>query len=336
MNASVHIDIVTYNSQKDILGCLSSVMSQYYKPIDITVLDNNSSDGTIAVLLSAYPLIRILASRKNLGFGNAHNKLLQSIQSNNNDYYLMLNPDVVLEPGYVMELVRLLKKTNGSYATGKLFFCDTKHELYSVGHGVRRDGYAFNIGHHMKDVGQYEKPREVFGAPGAASLWSYAAINKLMQNGALFDPDMFMYNEDTDLDWRAKNNGFACWYVPRAIASHRDKKLNRTLSLHAVRNRYVSVVKNAFMMDLVLYNLPLIIVHCLYRIFETPREGLWLALQLLFSLPKTLQKRYHHAVSRDFVMEWFRWSQKELTEQPRTYSERYQSLKQRLSPRLKD
>lgn len=325
MFPSVYIGIVTFNSSEDILLCLKQIIKQTFPKIKIIIFDNNSQDNTCQLIKKNHNTVKVILSKKNVGFGNAHNYIINQIQFKKNDYYLPLNPDVLLSSIYVTELIYTLKKTNSDWATGKLLSSINKNIIYSVGHGIRKDGYVFNIGHGMIDEGCYEEQREIFGAPGAASLWKYAAIQKVVEGNDFFDSNMFMYGEDTDLDWRARNIGLRCFYSPKAIAYHRGSKPDKYLSLHSVRNRYISVIKNADTFDLFFYNIPIIIFHCMFRVLHDYKSGLWLTHELIMSLPLAFKKRKKK--EKFLLLKWINWSKKEKTLQPRGYLERYQSYK---------
>jgi len=315
----VYIGIVTYNSKKDIASCLSAVKQQDYKHITIVIFDNNSSDKTIVWVHHHYSTIHLILSDINIGFGKAHNKIIEACHLQSEDYYMPLNPDVVLDPFYVSNLVHALRKHHAQWGVGKLYLSKEKKLLYSVGHALRRDGFAFNIGHDCADARGYSMEREIFGAPAAASIISAHMIQKVSDNEGLFDSSFFMYYEDVELDWRARRMGLICWFTPNAIAVHRGAKLSQSLELESILNRYLSVVKNAFLSDLLFYNIPIIFFHCLTRILLTPTDGILLAYRFVRLFPVFLKKRTNALVSQKEIHKWFSWSAKQRTNQSTTY-----------------
>jgi GT2 family glycosyltransferase len=238
-----------------------------------------------------------------------------------------LNPDVVLQPHYVEKLVSLLTDKGVSRGIGKLMLASEDGEftnrIYSAGHALRRDGYAFNIGYGMKDDGQYDTPREVFGVSGAACLISYDLINALAPDDALYDVDMFLYSEDVDLDWQARTQGWQCWYTPDAVAYHRGSRPSESLRAEALVNRYVSVIKNAYPVDLITYNLPIIVIHCLLRLIFTPSTGIRICKEFLRKTPRAWRKRQKAQVPRRAMLRWFRWSSRETASLSRTWMQRF-------------
>ena len=83
-----------------------------------------------------------------------------------------------------------------------------------------------------------------------------------------------LYGEDTDFDWRARRAGWRCWYAPESVATHRGSTPSPELKIQALANRYLSVIKNAYLIDLITYNLPIIALHLLFRLIVTPHLGL--------------------------------------------------------------
>lgn len=312
--------IVTYNSLTDLPRCLSGLAAQTYPDIHVVFLDNASTDGTVAWLKTHVPHIPLLLNQQNKGFAKAHNQIISYCAPTPDEFYMPLNPDVELTSDYLTSLVVLLKRMGAGWVIGKLRLLDAAGQpsclLYSVGHGLRRGGYTFNIGHQMPDEGQFDTVREVFGAPGAAPLLSGKLIADISSNGEVFDSDMFMYGEDTDLDWRARRRGWKCWYTSAAVAYHRGSQVRGIRRVDALTNRYLSVIKNAYLIDLLTYNLPLMLVHCGFRLIWTPRAGAQIGLRLLRVGPKMWRKRQKPTVARRTMINWFRWSAAQKTAQP--------------------
>jgi GT2 family glycosyltransferase len=323
---TVHVGIVTYNSLNDLPRCLDALSAQSYSHITVTILDNASSDGTQAWIAAHARHARCIMRVSNVGFGQGHNEIIQQTKLGLDDAYLPLNPDAILTPHYIEAALPVLQRSGVGWVIGKLLQSGPGGEptaiLYSAGHAMQRDGYTINIGCGMRDTGQYETEREVFGASGAAPLISGRLIRDLVWNNALYDPDLFLYAEDTDMDWRARLQGWQCWYVPGAIAYHRGSQPGEALRAHAIANRMLSVIKNAFLVDLLIFNLPLIVLHCLLRLILTPRTGWRMTAQVLRLSPRMIRKRRDPRVTRQNMLHWFLWSALQKSEQPLSWSAR--------------
>lgn len=304
---TVYAGLVTYNSRDDLPGCLAGLRAQTV-PVTVIALDNASSDGSADWLRANAPEVRLITSDENLGYGRGHNAIIRSAALQPGDYYLALNPDAALAPDYVARLVETLAaRPDAGWATGKLLM-DDPPRVYSAGHGMLRSGFAFNIGYGLLDDVRFAGSREVFGAPGAAVVYKAEMIHDLNIDGDFFDPAMFLYAEDTDVDWRAQRQGWRCRYVAEAVARHRGSVPGSDLQVMAIGNRYLSVLKNATACDLIAYNIPYMIAHCIARLLVTPRLGVHLAAHILRGAPAALRRRRPARVEAGTLREWFAWS----------------------------
>lgn len=326
---TVHVGIVTYNSADDLPDCMARLRAQTYTPYRIVIVDNASTDHTVRWLQDHAPDVPLIQNTDNVGFGRAHNQIVRYCAPGPDEFYLALNPDVRLEPDYIAELVDAITAHSAGWATGKLRLSTTGQgatRIYSAGHAVLRGGYVFNIGYGLPDNGRYDVPREIFGAPGAAPLYSAQLIADLAPDGALFDEALFMYGEDTDLDWRARRTNWRCWYAPQAVAYHRGSEARGTLRVEAMTNRYLSAIKNAYLIDLLTWNLPLMAVHCAARLLLTPTLGTGMIRRLIRLGPVMWRKRRPPSVSRETMLRWHRWSAAQTTSQPTNSMARFISF----------
>jgi GT2 family glycosyltransferase len=329
----VYVGTVTYNSQPELEGCFAALRQQTYPNLQLVVLDNASQDESVKWLQAFAPDIELIQNPVNIGFARAHNQIIRRCKLQLGEFYLALNPDVRLQPQYIEAIIDTLQSNAGiGWATGKLMQLDddeTTGVLYSTGHALRRDGYAINIGYHLQDNDEFAFDRAVFGAPGAAAIYRQELIQAISFEGAFFDEDMFMYGEDVDIDWRAQRQGWQCWYVAQAVAFHRGSQPDEHLRAHALANRYLSVIKNATIIDLICYNLPLMVIHVMVRMTLTPRQGAWIIRQLLMHAPTMWHKRQEPVVKWEEMRRWFQWSKRQPTGQAQTFSGRLRAFFQR-------
>src|SRR5208283_190264 len=99
---SVSVTVVTYNSGRFIKRCLESVLEQKYPNLDVIVIDNASTDGTVDILEQFESTCRIHYNQENVGFAAAQN---QAIAMSSAEWVLTLNPDVLLLKDFIEELV---------------------------------------------------------------------------------------------------------------------------------------------------------------------------------------------------------------------------------------
>jgi GT2 family glycosyltransferase len=247
----VTIGIVTWNSGKDLAMCLAGLAAQDYPEIEIIAVDNASTDDSPRLLREALPHSQILVNKENLGYGAAHN---QAIRAARGEFYLPLNPDLGMRPGFVGCLVDALNHhTRCGSAVGKILQATDPAPalLDSAGLFIDRRRHQYLRGYGEPDRGQYDRPEEVFGADGAAPLHRKAMLQDVEILGEYFDEQHFIYMEDVDLAWRARLFGWGCWYEPQATAVHKRtfkpgerRLIPKDIRRCAVKNRYLTIVKN--------------------------------------------------------------------------------------------
>src|SRR6185437_2657019 len=101
-NDLVSVTIVTYNSGRFIKRCLESVLEQKYPNLEVIIVDNASTDGTVDLLEQFEDCCRIHYNNKNIGFAAAQN---QAIGLSGGEWVLTLNPDVLLLKNFIQALV---------------------------------------------------------------------------------------------------------------------------------------------------------------------------------------------------------------------------------------
>ena len=242
----VAVNIVTYNSAIDVVNCLDSVCRQTFRDFRIHVLDNDSRDETIQ-RIAGYDL-DLVRSTTNSGFSKAHNDLIRSFPA---EYALILNPDTILRPNFLEVLVHALDaRPDAASASGKLLRLDGK-TIDSTGIVWVRNQRHLDRGADQPDLGQYDKPEDIFGPSGAAAMYRVKAMRDTAVNGQFFDEDFFAYREDADLAWRCRLMGWTSIYVPSAVALHRRRvtperrsQLSALINYHGVKNRFLLRLNN--------------------------------------------------------------------------------------------
>lgn len=251
----VSVTVVTYNSGRFIKRCLESVLEQKYPNLEVVVIDNASTDGTVDLLEQFSDQCRIYYNDQNIGFAAAQN---QAIALSRGEWVLTLNPDVLLLPNFIQALVDA-GQVDPKVGTicGKLltirptFDLPEKELVDSTGIYFTPMLRHLDRGSQEVDNGHFLNFEYVFGATAAAALYRRQMIDDIKISGEFFDPDFFVYREDADVAWRAQLMGWRCIYTPlargyhvRAVLPGNRRALPPVINMHSVKNRFLMRIKN--------------------------------------------------------------------------------------------
>lgn len=249
----VSVLLLNWNQREYLGACLHSVKQQRYPSIELLVVDNASSDGSCEMVRARYPETHLIRLDHNLGYGAGHNRGLREAKG---EYLLLLNADLVLEPTFVEEMVRVMEQADDiGMVQGKLYQMTSRdshpRRFDSVGLLVTRDRRTLLRGYGELDHGQYDIPEEIFAPDGAAPLYRRKMLDDIQLEGAYFDEAFFMYREEVDLGWRARWRGWRAFFAPRAVAFHvrryapgQRRRQPWWLRRLQFRNRYCLLIKH--------------------------------------------------------------------------------------------
>lgn len=215
------IDIIVpnYNGAHLLPTCLDALRAQTRQDWTCTVVDDGSTDDSLALLALQYPEVRALALPRNVGLTVALNAAIAATSA---PYVVLLNNDTEADPQWLDRLVGALERWEGyGFAASKLRLFDRRDALHSAGDGYRGDGRPFNRGVWQQDRGQYDAISEVWGPCAGAAAYRRAALQALADGDRVFDTDLFMYCEDVDLNLRARLAGIRTVFVPHAVVYHK-------------------------------------------------------------------------------------------------------------------
>ena len=324
-NDLVSVTIVTYNSGRFIKRCLESVLEQKYPRIEVIIIDNASTDGTVDLLEPFSDRCRIVYNNDNIGFAAAQN---QAIRLSHGEWVLTLNPDVLLLPGFIQSLVEAggIHPRIGTVC-GKLLTIRSNFEIPdqtlvdSTGIYFTPSLRHLDRGSQQVDNGHYRKNEYVFGATAAAALYRREMIEDISENGDFFDPDFFVYREDADVAWRAQLLAWRCVYTPNARGYHvrnvlpgNRRALPSVINMHSVKNRFLMRIKN-MTPDLYRRNWAsitardLVVVGCCLLREHTSLKAFWyLATNYTRVLAKRRAIMQRRKVDDEYLASWFRYT----------------------------
>ena len=213
--------ILNWNGKKMLERFLPSVTAHTQGDAEVIIADNGSTDDSLDFVRAQYPGLRIIELDKNYGFAGGYNRALQQVKA---DYYVLLNDDVEVTPGWIEPVVAQMQQhPDTAICQPKLLMYDQRDTFeYAGGAGGFLDkyGYPFCRGRMFtsleQDNGQYNTPSEIFWASGAAM---FVRADVWHQLGGL-DDDFFAHMEEIDFCWRAKNAGYRVEYCPQSTVFH--------------------------------------------------------------------------------------------------------------------
>jgi GT2 family glycosyltransferase len=211
----VSVIIPNWNGGSLLPTCLDSLRRQTLRQHEVIVVDNASSDGSVALVKNDYPEVRLITMPRNRLFAGATN---EGIRQATGDIIALLNNDTEADPHWLEELCRALDRhPEVGFCASKMLLFDRRNVINSAGDYYGVDGIPGNRGVWEYDNGQFDEETYVFGACGGAAAYRRAMLDDI----GLFDEDLVAYCEDVDLNFRAQLAGYRCLFVPSAIVYHR-------------------------------------------------------------------------------------------------------------------
>ena len=227
---AVSVVVPNWNGLDWLPQCIAALREQTLAPAEVIVVDNGSTDGSLAYLASGHPEIRVIALDCNTGFAHAANR---GIRAARHGFVALINTDVVLADDWLQRVAEVLSRhAEAASVACKMLSLEDQTRVYDAGDVLRRDGVCEQRGRFARDDGRWDSPGEVFGACAGAAMFRRDAI--LAVGG--FDERYFAYLEDVDLALRLRMAGWHCRYEP-VVALHAGEG-----SSHQLRSGYQFLV----------------------------------------------------------------------------------------------
>lgn len=212
----VAILMLNWNRPDDTLDCLASAAAQSHPNIALLVVDNASSDDSVARIGAAYPEATILRTQRNLGFAGGANRGLRAALDMGADYIFLVNNDTTFAPDVVALLLEKARPDVGVVMPA-IYYADAPQTPWSL--GGRR---------HWLTLEKTGDDPTALTATSAAKLERDYAVGcgmllarGMLEQVGLFDERFFMYYEDMDLSLRIRRAGFRILLIPAARMWHK-------------------------------------------------------------------------------------------------------------------
>jgi N-acetylglucosaminyl-diphospho-decaprenol L-rhamnosyltransferase len=282
------IVIVNWNTRKLLAQCLQSLEDTVQdSSLEVWVVDNASSDDSVAMIRKCFPQTHIIANSENVGFVRANNQAIARCQGR---YVLLLNSDTKALPNALDEMVHFMDThPNAGVAGARLLNPDGTFQashspfptlwreflmLSGLGRRLVRPRYP------SYGPGVEEGPRKVGYVEGACLLARREAIDQVGE----LDERIFMYAEEVDWCYRFAQGGWGIWYLPQVTIIHyggQSSKLRPThmeaelyrSRVHFFREHYGPVQSQLLMMMICIITPVKWMVHRIVRFLSGGRKG---------------------------------------------------------------
>lgn len=287
--------ILNYNTAHHLAQFLPTVIEHTPKEVEIVVVDNGSTDDSVALMKQDFPAIRLIINPENYGFAGGYNHAIQRIDT---EILVLLNSDIEVKAGWIEPVLSLMKEEESvAVAQPKILSQkDPKSFEYAGAAGGFLDqfGYPFCRGRIYSEVeedwGQYEEQMDVFWASGAA----FFIRKKIFDHLQGFDESYFAHMEEIDLCWRIKRAGYRIVAVPSAQVHHLG---GGTLAYGSSRKTFLNV-RNSLYTLLKNERGFRLFKHFLVRLFLDGLGGIFFMLKLEFKHTSAIIKAHWEVFPR--------------------------------------
>lgn len=225
---SFFIIMLNWNGKDLGLECLYSLIKIKSKKanVHIIVVDNGSTDGSVAVFKKHFPQIHIICNITNLGWTGGNNIGIKYAIQHHADYFMLLNNDCVVESYCIDSLCETFDSDkNIGIISPKIYkYKSNQPIILNAGNFlINKRYFGYSLGAGEIDHMQFDKVLETDYVAGTAITIRKEVIKKI----GLLDDRFYIYFEDNDISLRAKKAGFKCCFVQSAIVYHRDAATNK-------------------------------------------------------------------------------------------------------------
>lgn len=239
--------VVNWNRRALLERCLASLAAQRAPFFEVVLVDNGSSDESVAVAESRYAhssafALNVIRNTVNHGFCKANN---QGIEQARAEFIALLNNDAEADPGWLAALLSAFDgRPDLGMAASKILVHENPETIDKAGHQIYPDGQNWGRGHGESDIGQFEEVEDTLWPDGCAAMYRRSMLARI----GGFDEDLFAYGDDAELGLRARIAGWGCLYIPTAVVRHHRGSTLGKLSMRRVelieRNRVLLALKH--------------------------------------------------------------------------------------------
>jgi GT2 family glycosyltransferase len=212
--------VLNWNGKQDTLACLASLSQLNYSNFEIVVVDNGSTDDSVSAIREHFPSVRVVETGRNLGYAGGNNVGIREALRQGSDYFLLLNNDTVVDPELLNEfLAGAESRRDGGMFGGKIYLHSEKKQIWYA--GGKWDDSRLWLTHagrgELDDGDKFNEFVETDFVTGCALFVKREVVEAI----GLLEERFFLVFEEADWCYRARRQGYKCFFVPRAVLWHK-------------------------------------------------------------------------------------------------------------------
>ena len=267
----ISVIIVNYNGGEWLTRCVQSVADQSLTDFECFIIDNGSSDDSIAALPKLDDRFTLMELGENTGFARGNNIAAKKARG---DWLALLNPDAFARPDWLEKLLDATTLAPNVTMVGSTQYMALEPNIYDgIGDFYHAAGLAWRGKHGHSTDGHHPETAEVFGPCAAAALYHRETFARL----GGFDERFFCYHEDVDIAFRFRLADGVCIQKADAIVDHVSSGISGKASpfavYHGTRNRIWTFVKCMPPLGLLILGPGHIVLNLAFMFWSLFRKG---------------------------------------------------------------
>ena len=211
----VSVIVVNFNGMPHLEACLSSILNQTYQNLEVILVDNGSTDGSLDYARHRFPNLLIVENKENLGYPGGINR---GVAHAAGEYIAPLNFDTEVEQNWLASMVSFMDENHQIGAvTPKTLLYHDKTKIGTLGLNIHITGLGFARGLGQADSESPNEPLRVAGVSGC----SFIIRKEILEQMGGLNEDIFMYYDDVDLSWTINLMGYEIYCLPESIVYHK-------------------------------------------------------------------------------------------------------------------
>jgi GT2 family glycosyltransferase len=211
----VSIIILNYNAGELLINCIESIVNSNYSNLEIIVVDNNSTDQSHLKCKGKFEKIKLIENKENFGYCEGNNI---GIRSASGEFVIILNPDTIVEKQWINLLMKAYEENGKGLYQPKILSLNEKNVIQSTGNYIQLFGFGYARDKGEENSKKRKNIEKIGFASGTCLFTSKSVFNEI----GLLDSFIFLYLDDLDLGWRAKQIGISSFFVPDSIVYHAE------------------------------------------------------------------------------------------------------------------